>query len=375
MTPPANPPHLLHVFSTFCPAGPQVRTVTLMHGFGARYRHTVVACDNRTEASELVKGVDLACRPYAPGGGPMAGVRFFRGLLKELQPDLLATYNWGAMDAVLAAKSMGFEAHVHHEDGFNADETDRLKARRNWTRRMSLGKSELIVPSSKLEGIARKVWRLPRVQLIPNGVDAAAFARDPGKGAQFRQEHGIEDDAFLIGAVGHLRPVKNFGRLIRAAAAAAFPDGTKPHLVIVGDGAERSTLEGIAAEHRGSLPITFAGHQSDLVPAYSALDVFTLSSDSEQQPVSLLEAMAAGVPVAATDVGDISRTLSPEARKHVVPLGPDVESALGAAFATLAASPELRGKLIQLGLERVQAEFSVDAMLRGYGSTFDAALG
>ncbi len=368
-------PHLLHVFSTFCPAGPQVRTVTLMHGFGDRYRHTVVACDNRTEASELIQGVDVAYRPFSPGSGSMASVRFFRSLLKEVKPDMLATYNWGAMDAVLAAKSLRFEAHVHHEDGFNADETDGLKGRRNWTRRMSLRKSELIVPSSKLEGIARKVWRLPRVRLIPNGVDAAAFAKDEGKGAQFRKDHGIPEDAFLIGAVGHLRPVKNFGRLIRAAAGAPFPQATKPHLVIVGDGAERERLESIAGEHRDALPITFAGHQSDLVPAYSALDVFSLSSDSEQQPVSLLEAMAAGVPVAATDVGDIARTLSPEAREHVIPLGPEVETALGAAFAALAASPEMHGKLAQQGLERVQAEFSVDAMLRGYGSTFDAALG
>ena len=371
---PSSPPHLLHVFSTFCPAGPQVRTVTLMHGFGDRYRHTVVACDNRTEASELIQGVDVAYRPFSPGSGPAASLRFFRGLLKELKPDLLATYNWGAMDAVLAAKSLRFGAHVHHEDGFNADETDGLKGRRNWTRRMSLRHSELIVPSSKLEGIAKEVWRLPQVRLIPNGVDAKAFACDLAKGAAFRAEHGIAKDAFLIGAVGHLRPVKNFGRLIRAAASAPFPEGARPHLVIVGDGNERERLEGLAAEHRSALPITFAGHQADLVPAYSALDVFSLSSDSEQQPVSLLEAMAAGVPVAATDVGDIARTLSPEARAHVVPLGPEVEGALGEAFATLASSQEERDRLAQLGLGRVQAEFSVEAMLKGYGATFDSAL-
>ena len=346
-----------------------------MHGFGARYRHTIVACDNRTEASGLIQGVDVAYRPFSPGSGAMASLRFFRSLLKELKPDMLATYNWGAMDAVLAAKSMGFEAHVHHEDGFNADETDGLKGRRNWTRRMSLRRAELIVPSSKLEGIAKKVWRLPRVRLIPNGVDAQAFACNPEKGAAFRSEHGIPTDAFLIGAVGHLRPVKNFGRLIRAAAAAPFPGGTKPHLVIVGDGPERPHLESVANAHKGTLPFTFAGHQTDLVPAYSALDVFTLSSDSEQQPVSLLEAMAAGVPVAATDVGDIARTLSPEARNHVVPLGPDVEPALGRAFAALAASQETRAQLSELGLARVQAEFSVEAMLKGYGSTFEAALG
>ncbi|MEM8713527.1 MAG: glycosyltransferase [Planctomycetota bacterium] len=370
-----RPPHLLHVFSTFCPAGPQVRTVALIHGFGPRYRHTIVACDNRTEASGLIEGVQVDYRPFSPGSGPMASVRFFRDLIKDVKPDMLATYNWGAMDAVLAAKSMRFASHVHHEDGFNADETDGLKGRRNWTRRVSLRGSEIIVPSSKLEGIARRTWRLPRVHLIPNGVDAHRFARDASKGAAFRSEHGIPEDAFLIGAVGHLRPVKNFGRLIRAAAAAAFPSEVKPHLVLVGDGAERAPLEAIAEEHADRIPVTFAGHLTDLVPAYSALDVFTLSSDSEQQPVSLLEAMAAEVPVAATNVGDIARTLSPDARGHVVDLGPGVERDLGAAFARLAADPGRRAELAASGLRRVQADYSNEAMVTAYGKIFASAMG
>ncbi|QDV06874.1 Putative glycosyltransferase EpsF [Planctomycetes bacterium Poly30] len=378
MTEAPRPPHLLHVFSTFCPAGPQVRTVTLMHGWGASYRHTIVACDNRTEASQLIqvnRGVEVAYRPFTPGSGPMAAARYFRELIAEVKPDALATYNWGAMDAVLAAKSMRFGAHVHHEDGFNADETDGLKGRRNWTRRLSLRSSEIIVPSAKLEGIAKKTWRLPRVHLIPNGVDAELFANDPAKGAAFRERHGISADAFVIGTVGHLRPVKNFGRLIRAAAGATFPDGMKPHLVIVGDGPERAKLEAIAQEVTSRIQVTFTGHTSDLVPAYSAFDVFSLSSDSEQQPVSLLEAMAAGVPAATTDVGDISRTLPPEARVHVVPLGVNVEATLGAAFSRLAASKEKRDELARLGLERVRAEYSHGAMIAAYQTIFSSVLG
>lgn len=384
MTQAPRPPHLLHVFPTFCPAGPQVRTVTLMHGWGASYRHTIVACDNRTEASELVNvaggtggdgGVEVTYRPFAPGSGPMSAVRFFRDLITDVKPDVLATYNWGAMDAVLAAKSMGFGAHVHHEDGFNADETKGLKGRRNWTRRISLRASEIIVPSAKLEGIALKTWRLPRVHLIPNGVDAELFARDEAKGTAFRERFDIPRDAFVIGTVGHLRPVKNFGRLIRAAARAKFPDGLRPHLVIVGDGAERARLEAVASECTDRIRVTFTGHTSDLVPAYSAFDVFSLSSDSEQQPVSLLEAMAAEVPVASTDVGDIARTLPTEARVHVVPLGTSVETALGDAFSALAASKPKRTELARLGLERVRTEYSHGAMIDAYGEVFSSVLG
>ncbi len=372
----SGPQHLLHVFATFCPAGPQVRTVALMHGFGDRFRHSVIACDGRTEASALIDpGIRVDYPDWAASGGPVGGMRGFRGLLRQQSPDLLLTYNWGAMDAVLAARSYGFRRHVHHEDGFNSDEVESLKARRNWARRIGLRSTDIIVPSSKLEAIARRTWRLPRVNLIPNGVDADALARDTAAGSRFREQHGIPIGAFVIGTVGHLRPVKNFGRLIRAAAAVHLEGDARPHLVLVGDGPERASLERTAAEHAGAVEVHFAGHLRELRPAYSAFDVFALSSDSEQQPVSLLEAMSAGVSVAATDVGDISKTLPPEARVHVVPLSASADTNLAAALGALARDPRKRARLAELGLARVRASFSVTAMIDAYGKVFETALG
>lgn len=365
-------PHLLHVFPTFCAAGAQVRTATLMRAFGDEYRHTVVSCDGRTEATALTGGVDLRVRPWEPASGPMGAIRAARAMLKAEQPDLLLTYNWGSMDTILAARAMRLGRHVHHEDGFNADEAVTLKGRRNWTRRISLRSTDLIVPSSKLQTIAKKVWRLPRVHLVPNGVDAAQFAHDPAKRSAFRGEHGIDEASFVIGAVGHLRAVKNFGRLLRAAAAAPWPEGVKPHVVIVGAGEEAEALQAVADQCAG-LEVTFTGHLADLAGAYSAFDVFCLSSDSEQQPISLLEAMAAEVPVAATDVGDIGATLPPEGHRFLAPLGPDVETALGDAFVRLAASPETRRELSSLGRLRLEDAYSLDAMVSTYRKIYEAA--
>ena len=128
-------PHLLHVFPTFVPAGAQVRTVQLMNALGAEFRHTVVGLDGRTSAMELIQGRDVQVETLAvePAGGPLGGQRGARAQLARLRPDALLTYNWGAMDTVLAARAARFDRHVHHEDGFNADERDRPKARRNWT--------------------------------------------------------------------------------------------------------------------------------------------------------------------------------------------------------------------------------------------------
>lgn len=373
-----RPPHLLHVFSTFCAAGPQVRTAGLVNHFGPSYRHTFVACDGRVEAQELLDaGVSYDVVAFQRHEGALGGLRGMRELLRETAPDLLLTYNWGAMDAVLAARSQRLARHLHHEDGFNSDEAARLKARRNFTRRVALRRTDVVVPSRTLERIARRTWKLPRVHFVPNGVDTARFRPAADRGQAFRGALGIPADALVIGSVGHLRPVKNFPRLVRAAAAidARRLGGRAVHVVIVGEGAERSTIEAAAAELRPpGGQVHLPGHRADLAGVYPAFDVFSLSSDSEQQPVSLLEAMASGVPVAATDVGDIAASLPEAARRFVVPLGPRVEGALGDAFTRLLADAPGRAALGAAGRAHVVQEFSLDRMAGAYGALWQAAM-
>ncbi|MEC8494960.1 MAG: glycosyltransferase, partial [Planctomycetota bacterium] len=154
---------------------------------------------------------------------------------------------------------------------------------------------------------------------------------------------------------------------------APWPEGCRPHLLIVGAGPEESALRS-EADRREGLGVTFTGHLEDLRPAYSAMDAFALSSDSEQQPVSLLEAMAAGRPVAATDVGDIAATLPPEARVGVVPLGPAVEDHLGGALAALASDPARAATLGAAGRARVARDFSLDAMVERYRDVYESAM-
>lgn len=348
----------------------------LMDAFGDRFRHTVVAADGNTEAMGIVRSANVKTLPWEPPEGPMAGVRFCRDLLQRVEPDLLLTYNWGSMDAVLAARSARLNRHVHHEDGFNADEADRLHSRRNWARRVSLRSTDLVVPSENLLRIARKTWRLSRSHLIPNGIDADRFRREAAAGAAFREAHGIPADAFVLGAVGHLRPVKNFPRLVRAAAHAPFPADRPGVVCVVGEGPERGAIEAAAAAAaaEGRVQVVLTGHLTELAAAYSAFDAMAITSDSEQQPVSLLEAMAAEVPVVATDVGDVSQTLPPEARVFVVPLGARVEADLASAIGRLASAAEQRGELARVGLERVRERYSLDAMVATYGELYEGAL-
>jgi len=378
--------HLLHVFSTFVAAGPQVRTVELVRALGPAYRHSFVALDGRTQAFDLLRGnagARLLAAPLAGGPlarmGTLARVRGLRRLMDRERADLVLTYNWGSFDAILAARGRGAPPHVHHEDGFNADEAVRQKRRRIWLRRFGLRRARrVVVVSERLLQIALEVWKLPRarVQLIRNGIEVERFATR-GPAGEVRERLGIAPDALVVGTVGHLRPVKRLERLLEAAARADPTRlGRALHVLVVGEGPERAALEDAA--RRRPPPggaVHFVGHQSELSPFYAAMDVFALSSDSEQLPVALLEALASGLAVAATDVGDVRVVLPPEQAPFVVPVEePTRPQRLAAALETLLCNAALRRSLASANRERVSKAYSFQAMQRAYRDLYEEAM-
>jgi glycosyltransferase involved in cell wall biosynthesis len=363
---------LLHVFSTFAPGGPQVRTARLLPALPRAWRHAVLALDGNTEARALLAPeLEVELVPPLPRAGtPRTTLRLAR-LLARLRPDLLLTYNFGALDALLAARMVGHGAVVHHEDGFRPDEVAGFKRRREWARRLVLPRTRaVIVPSFRLEELARTRWRLApeRVRRIPNGLDCAAFEARDGNLAR-RAELGIPAAAVVVGSVGHLRPEKNPVRLIEALR------GTELHALVLGDGPERAAVERRARELDLAARVHLVGHRADPRPDYRAMDVFALSSDTEQMPVALLEAMASALPVAATDVGDVRRILPAEAARFVVPLGPDAGAALRRALVELAADAGLRVRLGAANRARVAAEYSFAGMVAAYREVYAGALG
>jgi glycosyltransferase involved in cell wall biosynthesis len=366
---------VLHVFSTFAPGGPQVRTVRLLPALERGWRHQIIALDGCTDARALldpVLEVEVLAAPPRAGSArtTLALVQRFRAL----RPDLVLTYNFGALDALLAARMTGL-AVVHHEDGFLPDEVASFKRRRIWARRLVLpGTRAVIVPSFRLEEIARTLWRLdaPRLRRIPNGIRTEDFPARDGN-ARRRAELGIPADALVVGSVGHLRPEKNPVRLIEAFAEACAGSGAAldAHLLMLGDGPERARVEAAVKHHGLDARVHLVGHRAAPQADYQAMDVFALSSDTEQMPVALLEAMASALSVVATDVGDVRRILPEEQAPLVVPSD---AAALARALTALLGDPARRAALGRANRARVEHDFSFERMVAAYRETYARAL-
>ena len=355
-------PLLLHAFSTFAVGGAQVRFATIANHFGPRWRHMIVAMDGNLACRErLDPGLDVQF-PDVPlrKGHTLHNVRVLRGMLRAVRPSALVTSNWGTIEWAIASR-LALARHVHAEDGFGPEERVRQMPRRAWMRRMALAGRTVAVPSRTLYRIATETWRLSpsRVRYVPNGVELSHFQRGP---AETWPGAGP-----VVGAVSALRAEKNISRLLHAFAAATR--GRPARLVIVGDGPERPRLEQDAAQLGIASQVHFAGHRADPAPILRGLDAFAMSSDTEQMPISLLEAMAAGLPVAATDVGDIAAMLPNEQRGLVVGLD---HEALGAAIRRLIGDPSLRLELGAANRSRAEAEFSQQRMLDAWACLYDS---
>ena len=366
-----RPVHLFHVFSSFNLGGLESRTCVLMNALGREFRHTITATDGNFGAAErLGSTVDFKIVPPPEGkGSPFYALRF-RQLLRTIRPDLLVTYNWGAFDAVLAATLGRACPVVHTEDGFNPDEVGRLKARRVWSRRLVLNRAAAVVmPSRTLREIALNSYKLrPEiVQWIPNGIDTAKYG-SAGRERR-RAEWGAGPGDFVIGSIGRLAPEKNLGMLLRAVAACALPN---TRVVLAGSGPCRAELEALAAELGITERVRFTGFITDPSDCYGAFDLFAMSSTTEQMPISLLEAMAAGLPAICTAVGDSAEIVGNPGWPAIVPAG-DLNAYTG-ALQTLYADAALRSQLGARNRARCAEVYSLERMISRYRDVYLGAI-
>lgn len=359
-----GPRVLLHAFSTFSLGGPQARFVQVANALGPGYRHVVMAMDNCFDAGVgLAK--DVLWEPVSVPvikGGALANRRLFRTILRRMQPDLLISYNWGAIEWA-AANCPRVCPQVHVEDGFGPDEVQGQLPRRVWMRRVLLGLNglQVVVASRNLERLARNTWKVPahRVTFLRNGVDVPDAARRP----LATSEAGV---VLRIGTVAGLRPEKNIARLIRAFAQ--IPAHYPSHLSIVGDGPLRAELQKLVCDLGMEDKVEFTGYLADPWAHLATLDLFALSSDTEQLPLALLEAMAVGIPVVATRVGDVEDVLAGVSPGNLC--APE-DAAFAAQLLQVLDDQALWPQWAKAGQEKIRTTYSKKHMTAQWKQVFD----
>lgn len=365
--------NVLHCHSTFALGGKEARAVQLMNAFGAAARHTILSSvpDALGARASIHHGIDVDFPEDAPSLTGRPSVARYREIAEYMRRfDLIMTYNWGAMDAVTARRifAKSLPPLVHHEDGFNADESGGLKTERTLMRRLVLPAAHaVVVPSKTLERIALETWKQPpsRVRRISNGIPVGTYLASPKPNAipGLRRK----PNEVVIGTVAGLRGVKNIPRLVRAALS--IPS---TRLVVVGEGPERAKILETAATMGVANRLVMPGFLPDPGKYMGLFDIFALSSDSEQFPIALVEAMAAGLPVATTHVGDVAVILPPDQLPFVTACD---DYALAGALRQLVADRALRARLGATNHALAIAAYDEGAMIAAYARLYDEALG
>lgn len=372
-----RPVRILHLHSSFNLGGQESRTVRLINHFGDQAEHAILSAvpDAFGAADAIDRRVKVMfpkdASPSLAGRPAMGRYRKLATYMKKFH--LVLSYNWGAMDGVMAhtllSRSMGLPPLIHHEDGFNHDEIDRLKKRRNWFRTIALQRSHaLVVPSKTLEQIALTKWHQPfeKIARYPNGIDTEHFNRRPQRGSF--PGFVKRDGEIVVGTIAGLRTVKNLPRLVRAVAAA----GPNVRLAIAGEGPERGAIVAEAERLGIADRLMMPGFLRDPARYVRLFDIFALSSDSEQYPISLVEAMVSALPVVSTDVGDVRNIVASENLPFVV--NRTDEAGLADAIRKLAADPSLRDNIGEANRFLAHTQYDEATMFARYRQLYGSAM-
>jgi glycosyltransferase involved in cell wall biosynthesis len=212
-----------------------------------------------------------------------------------------------------------------------------------WLERLAARVTDTILTISeglKQELVEYRIAPAEHIRVIPLGLKLLRLTDLEKLRGDFRRELGYSTETPLVGIIGRLVPVKNH-ELFLEAAQQVVKSLPQARFVVVGGGERQTELEQLAAQMGLSNSVAFVGWRQDLPTVYADLDVVVISSRNEGTPVSLIEAMAAGVPVVATTVGGVPDLLHDGKLGALVP--PDAPERLAEAIvATLDAVPETR---------------------------------
>lgn len=339
-----------------------------------KYRHAVVCLTDYTTFSEKITKPDVLIYSLhkKPGLSLRTHISVWK-LLRHLRPTILHTYNISTIEYTIAASLVGVPAIVHAEHGRDVNDPHGRNRKYNLLRRILIPLIDTFVPvSADLHNWLRDTIRVPdkKIKLINNGVDTSEFM--PRQLDHIKFTIPMASNFLIIGTVGRLQDVKDHFTLIDAfellikSAPASSP---LIYLAIVGDGPLLNPIKHRVATAGITDKVWLPGARTDIVELLRDFSIFVLPSLAEGTPVTILEAMASGLPVVATQVGGIPEVVVNQQTGILVP--PSNPKALATAIATYLNQPSLAAVHGAAGRKRVEQIYSLDTMLQGYLDLYD----
>jgi len=364
----AGRPHVMQVVLRLVPGGTEGLVVEICRRVSPEFAVTVCCLDDEGPWAEKVRsiGIDVVALTRAPGFRPEIGRRIAR-LAEERGVDVLHCHQYSPfVYGWLAARWQRQLKLVYTEHGRLSD------APPTWKRRavnpiLSRFDGTAIAVSHDLRAHMVDAWFAPgRVGVIHNGIDPGPLPSAADR-ARARRALGVDDGRLLVATVARLDPVKDLVSLLDAFSIVRrhVPDAL---LVIVGDGPEREAIERRAALPDLAGAVRMTGFRADVRALLPAADIYASSSISEGVSITILEAMAAAVPVVATAVGGTPEVLALETGGRLVPAR--APQRLARAVIALAADPSRRAAIGAEGRRRVETAFTLDRMVAEYARIY-----
>ncbi|ABK43112.1 glycosyl transferase, group 1 [Magnetococcus marinus MC-1] len=368
--------HLCHLVYRFDVGGLESVLVELMQRLPAeRYRHSLVALTEVGVLQQRLQGYGVAF--YAlhkqPGKDLAVWWRLYR-LLRQLRPDLLHSCNLATIEGQLPAFLAGVPRRIHAEHGRDSYDLDGSNRKYRWLRRLlnPLIHHWVAVSGELHDWLAGPLKIQPaKIVTIANGVDLERFHPARADRAQLLAKSGFADEQVIALCVGRLWPVKDQANLLTALALLQQQGRLGGlRLVLVGDGPQRGALEQQVSASGLATVVRFLGTQFDVAPLMAAADLLVLPSLAEGTPLTVLEAMACGVPVVATAVGGVPALLQAGQQGALLPPGdaPALAEALQ-PYGVVSAKAWRRAQGAQ-GRARAEAQFGWARTVAAYEGLF-----
>jgi len=290
-------------------------------------------------------------------------------LIRQWRPHVVHTHTISLRYALPPAflRRVPLRLHTIHS------QVEKEAGRWLWLRRLAfgLGVVPVAIADQVQEGV-RKHYGIEGAPNIPNGIPLEEYSTPGGSRALWREAEGFIEDQTLLAIVGRLDPGKNHALAIRALAQLA--QSHQFELLIVGEGNEtnRQRLLGLSRELGVAERVHLLGRREDIPQLLAAVDGFLLPSDFEGNPLTVLEAMAAGRAVITSAVGGVPELVRDGVDGRLFAAG-DLRG-LCAAISELLDQPERRQSWEIAAQQRAQSRFGVSAMARRYGRLYEKGL-